>query len=299
MAVVRKRQKSKVFTEEINIDQALQLNKLESHLLKIVIPFIRVAHCNRGSYIKVKGSVILISSDISHSMSRILPRKQNLLPVCLKRKMEYTGNYMEEMIDKNKVKAYFNFFRRFNPLFNELELREDEIEKYENDCDEATEIFENAINENATYEDAADIAELPDHEDSGSDSDSFDDQHDDNQNTFYNQEDEKEKDETNYFRDQSSVFCNKYEEDVNVPTVANRFANIIVDVETFYNIDIEDEIENEECNASDELSPNDKAQSMSSENGNKSRFVQDEVFNESNFFQEFDESHADNLMNAT
>ena len=101
MAVVRKRQKSKVFTEEINIDQALQLNKLESHLLKIVIPFIRVAHCNRGSYIKVKGSVILISSDISHSMSRILPRKQNLLPVCLKRKMEYTGNYMEEMIDKN------------------------------------------------------------------------------------------------------------------------------------------------------------------------------------------------------
>ena len=34
MAIVNKKQHSKVFTEEMNIDQALQLNKLESHLLK-------------------------------------------------------------------------------------------------------------------------------------------------------------------------------------------------------------------------------------------------------------------------
>ena len=122
---------------------------------------------------------------------------------------------------------------------------------------------------------------------------------DNNANTNDNTKKEKKIDETNFFRDQTTVFCNKYEEDVNVPTVANRFANIIVDVETFYNIDIEDEIENEECNASDELSPNDKAQSMYRENENKSRFVQDEVFNESNFFEEFDESHAENLMNVS
>ena len=95
---------------ETDIDQTLQLNKLEAHLLKLVIPFLRIAHCPRGRYIKVKGSIILISSDISHSMSKVLPRKQNLLPVTLKRKLEYTGNYMEEVIDRKKVAAYFHFF---------------------------------------------------------------------------------------------------------------------------------------------------------------------------------------------
>ena len=34
--------------------QALQLNRLESYLLKLVIPFIRVIHCPRGIYFKVK-----------------------------------------------------------------------------------------------------------------------------------------------------------------------------------------------------------------------------------------------------
>ena len=109
-------------------DQALQLNKLESHLLKLVLPFIRVAHCTRGSYIKVKGSFILMSSDISHSVSRILPMKQNLIPVCLKRKLGYTGNYLEEVIDRKKVNAYFHFFKRYNPLFKDIELKESRID---------------------------------------------------------------------------------------------------------------------------------------------------------------------------
>ena len=69
-------------------DQVFELNKLEAHLLKIVIPFIRIAHCPRGAYFKVRGNLILISADISHTMSRILPQNQNVLPVCFKRKLE-------------------------------------------------------------------------------------------------------------------------------------------------------------------------------------------------------------------
>ena len=40
--------------------QVLQLNRLEAYLLKLIIPFIRIAHCPRGSYFKVKGELILI-----------------------------------------------------------------------------------------------------------------------------------------------------------------------------------------------------------------------------------------------
>ena len=71
--------------DENNVNKALQLNKLESHLLKLVIPFIRIGHCPRGSYFKVKGNLIMISADITHSLSRILPNKQKLLPVSFKR----------------------------------------------------------------------------------------------------------------------------------------------------------------------------------------------------------------------
>ena len=42
--------KQKISTENIteaDIDRTLQLNKLEAHLLKLVIPFIWIAHCPR------------------------------------------------------------------------------------------------------------------------------------------------------------------------------------------------------------------------------------------------------------
>jgi hypothetical protein len=145
MTILNRRKSSNANISEAEIDETLQLNKLEAHLLKLTIPFVRIAHCPRGRYVKVKGSMILISSNVAHSMSKILPRKQNLLPVCLKRKLEYTGNYLEEVIDRKKVEAYFNFFKRFNPLFNGAQFQHDQIDKYENECDSFTKIFEEAL----------------------------------------------------------------------------------------------------------------------------------------------------------
>ena len=112
--VIKKRRLNK--EEPIDVDKALELNKLEAHLLKLIIPFVRIAHCPRGAYFKVRGNLILISADVSHSLSRILPVSQSVVPVCFKRKLEYKGNYLEEVIDKNKVKAYFDFYKENNPL---------------------------------------------------------------------------------------------------------------------------------------------------------------------------------------
>ena len=68
---------------------------LEAFLVKIVIPFIRIAHCPRGSYFKVKGDLILISADIRDSLEKILPLEQSLIPVAFKRKLAYGGSYIE------------------------------------------------------------------------------------------------------------------------------------------------------------------------------------------------------------
>merc|ERR1712202_85111 len=87
------------------LKDSLKLNKLESFILKIVIPFMRVANCKRGRYLMVKGNLILITSDITQSLSKILPTDQQLLPVSFKRKISYTGSFLEEWIDVEKIKC--------------------------------------------------------------------------------------------------------------------------------------------------------------------------------------------------
>ena len=94
----------------------LKLNRLESYLLKLVIPFLRIAHCPRGRYFKVKGDLILISSDVSHALSEILPLQQSLIPVCFKRKLSYSGSFIEEYIEKEKVQMYFDWLKKNNHL---------------------------------------------------------------------------------------------------------------------------------------------------------------------------------------
>ena len=64
--------------------------------------------------------------------------------------------------------------------------------------------------------------------------------------------------------DQTSMFCNKYETDTNLPTVANRMADMIIDYESSNNIDalIEDDFEQEYTDVEfepDEITPEQKS----------------------------------------
>ena len=95
--------------EKLGTDKYIHLNKVEQFLLKLVIPFIRVAHCERGPQMKVRGNLILISSDVAQSIEKILPIQQNILPIKFKRKLSYDGHYAAEFVDKRKIELYFNF----------------------------------------------------------------------------------------------------------------------------------------------------------------------------------------------
>jgi hypothetical protein len=293
VTILKKRKISEETLTEADIDKALQLNKLEAHLLKLVIPFVRIAHCPRGTYVKVN---ILISSNISHSMSKILSRKQRLLPVYLKRRLEYTGNYLEEVIDRSKVEAYFDFFKRFNPLFNDVQFQQKNLEEYEDECESTTKEFEEAIQniQTKTIVLKQEELEIGSITSSGTESESEEENLDNNASTYENTKKEVVTDETNLFRDQTTVFCNKYEEDLKVHTVANKLANIIADAEIIYNIEIDDEIENEEMPDSEQEIRRD---SNFSENENM--FLQDELFNENEIFQSIGKSQAENLMKAS
>ena len=89
--------------EKRYIQDAAKLNRLGAFILKLIIPFVRVANCRRGRYLMVKGKSILISSDILDTLSKILPTDQQLLPVSLKRKLQYRGSFLEEWVDVKKV----------------------------------------------------------------------------------------------------------------------------------------------------------------------------------------------------
>ena len=113
-------------------ENKIDLNKLEDFLLKRVIPFMRIAHCgNFGTYMKVMGNLIMISSDVVHSLNRILPVAQDLIPVSFKKRLQYQGYFLEEYIDKNKVLAYFKFLKKYNHLYEDVEFNDEALANFE------------------------------------------------------------------------------------------------------------------------------------------------------------------------
>ena len=113
------------------LTEEMSLSKLESHLLKLIIPFIRIAYIPGYGQYKVKGPMITVEADVTKTLNeKILPRQQELIPVALKRKLSYKGTVMEEMVSKNKVQAYFDYFKKYNPLFGDEILDMERIDNW-------------------------------------------------------------------------------------------------------------------------------------------------------------------------
>ena len=200
----------------------LKLNRLESYLLKLVIPFIRIAHCPRGRYFKVKGDLILISSDITHSLSKILPLQQSLIPVCFKRKLAYSGSFIEEFIEKEKVQMYFSWFKENNHLYKDISLDAELIDQFTFESQASSDEFESK-----TKEDGIEVSvDVKENEDNSLGENVVIEEGFENAFEIYQVNDEVEKE-----HNQTTMFMNKYCEDPNLPTVANKLADMIVDYE--------------------------------------------------------------------
>ena len=106
-----------------------RLNRLENHLFKNPLPFIRIANCRMGKYLKVVGNLVMITSDLDHTFCRILPADQQIIPVSLKRKLSYEGYYIEEWVDSRKISMYFAWFKENNPFFYDVMFDIEAIDK--------------------------------------------------------------------------------------------------------------------------------------------------------------------------
>ena len=50
-------------------------------------------------------------------MDRILPIDQNLIPVSFKRRLAYSGSFLEEYVEKKKLLMFFEFLKKNNHLY--------------------------------------------------------------------------------------------------------------------------------------------------------------------------------------
>lgn len=50
-------------------------------------------------------------------MSKILPVDQSLIPVSFKRRLAYSGSFLEEYVEKIKVLLYFGWLQKCNHLY--------------------------------------------------------------------------------------------------------------------------------------------------------------------------------------
>ena len=56
-------------------------------------------------------------------MDRILPIDQNLIPVSFKRRLAYSGAYIEEYVEKKKILLFFEFLKKNNHLYKVNEVK--------------------------------------------------------------------------------------------------------------------------------------------------------------------------------
>ena len=160
----------------------------------------------------------MVSANIVETLEKILPVEQNLIPVALKRKLEYSGHFMQEYVDREKVKLYFQWFQRHNHIFEDMKLDQNLINQFEED----------SLNM-AEMEDTEKDQIITNHNEILKQKELVDD--------LYDSEEEENEEKTTNLKaehiscDHSSFISDKYMEDINAPTVANKFSDMILELE--------------------------------------------------------------------
>ena len=151
----------------------------------------------------------MISAELQTTMEKILPCQQNLIPVSFKRKVEYKGYFIEEYVNKKKLLAYFMWFKQFNHLYTDYSFDMAIIEEFERQIMEAVNMEKDESNVEADDEN------LEDNE------------------TMEGESEDVDEEMLNSF---ASLITDKYKEDSEPKTAANKLAFMVLDLGKFFKI---------------------------------------------------------------
>ncbi|VDI59074.1 Hypothetical predicted protein [Mytilus galloprovincialis] len=129
-------------------DELCNLNKLESHLVALNIPFQKIMNLPRGNQAGIIGPVVLVPSDVK-VVTNTLPRPVDdnlLVKVKLKRKLEYKGYVQYEFVDIKHVEKAFNYLRKHNKWYANIELNSQWMET-NNEQNQSTDVVNDSAND--------------------------------------------------------------------------------------------------------------------------------------------------------
>lgn len=150
-----------------------KLNSLEAYIIKLRIPFLRLANMPRSPNLKVFGNMVMVSADVNESVQRIEDRLElqnnSLIPVNFKRKLSYRGSYMSKMIDARKVFKWLDYLKKHNPLYADIQIDREvlstEIRQYERQLLKEAALFDDNNNADSDEENDRDPSDISSDED--------------------------------------------------------------------------------------------------------------------------------------
>ncbi len=106
-------------------EQLSQLTALERHIISRRIPFLKLVALPRGKQLAIHGPVVNVPCAPSAILEILLPRlatDTSIIPLKLKRKLSYRGNYLHGNIDTTKVSAALEWLTSNNPLYADITI---------------------------------------------------------------------------------------------------------------------------------------------------------------------------------
>ena len=115
-----------------NIPSELQdLNQLDTRLICLRIPFMKMVALPTGKQRCIHGPAVNVPTDLS-SVCNLLPRLPSqcqILPMKLKRKLQYRGHYMYDFIRPDKGIAALQWLKMNSPLYKDIEVNSEWVEQ--------------------------------------------------------------------------------------------------------------------------------------------------------------------------
>ena len=101
-----------------------KLNNLEAYLIKLCIPFLRLANMPRSPNLKTFGPMCVLVQKkdyIQKIEARLYLHHKTLIRVNFKGKISFTGSYISKVIDPSKVFTWLDYLKRNKPLYADLD----------------------------------------------------------------------------------------------------------------------------------------------------------------------------------
>ena len=103
------------------------LNPLEIHLISLRIPFMKMVALPCGKQQAIHGPAVNVPTDLTPICTLLprLPSQTQMVPMKLKRKLCYKGQYMYQYVRPAKVLEALQWLKLNNPLYKDVEINSD------------------------------------------------------------------------------------------------------------------------------------------------------------------------------